>query len=328
MKMTFIFLVTFITSALFAAETPARLKERFKKQTKTFKISHGGYERNYAVFTPSITPVRGTKIPLLIALHGGGGSAEDWPLYTDFGFEKLAEEDNFIVVYPDAIDGNWNDQRNVSRFYSHANNVDDAGFLATLIDTLIRKYSIDSKRVYMTGASNGGIMAHYFASVYADKVAAIAPVISNVAKNLEGKMYPSRPVSVLVMNGTDDPILPWNGGDITLGNKENGAVLSTSESLGIWAKSNGCGDAGTPVKVKDLHPFDGTKVSVTTYKKCEANTDVVLYTIQGGGHAWPGKADALSILGRIIVGSITGKKSKDIEACTEIWNFFKTHQKI
>lgn len=295
-------------------------------QSEQRSFMHDGIKRTYSIYIPKgIQTSR--PVPLLIALHGGGGSAEKWQSYTGGGFEHLADRDRFILVYPNGLEGHWNDGRGVDKFYSHHGNIDDSDFLVQLIDTLSNTFPIDACRVFVTGASNGGMMAHRLAAEHSDKVAAIAAVISSIPKRLEGKLHPSHPVSVLMMNGTDDPLVPWEGGEIRFGRQRNGFVTSTEQTVQFWARHNRCTDPATTDELPDVDPDDETRVNRTRYSKCQSGTEVVLYKIAGGGHTWPGSKDIRGFIGKIIIDSVVGRKSRDIDACEVIWQFFKNHPK-
>ncbi len=288
------------------------------------ELTYDGINRTYSVYLPSDLESSGS-VPLLVALHGGGGSAEKWPGYTNNGFERLADREGFILVYPNGLEGHWNDGRGVDRFYSQHENIDDAGFLARLIDVLKASYPIDANRVYVTGASNGGMMAHKLAAEYSDKVTAIASVISSIPKNLEGRLYPTHPVAVLMMNGTEDPIVPWDGGAVSFGNMTNGYVMSTQQSLEFWIYHNNCDPSAITTTLPDTDPDDGTRVERMSFINCNAGSEVVLYKVIGGGHAWPAFEDYRGPIGQGIVEALVGRKSRDIDACEVIWEFFKGH---
>jgi polyhydroxybutyrate depolymerase len=289
-------------------------------------LVHDGIRRTYSIYIP-----RGIKkshdIPLLLALHGGGGSAEKWPEYTNYGFERLADKERFILVYANGLEGHWNDGREVDRFYSHHNKIDDAGFLARLIDELKHAFLIDASRIYVAGASNGGMMAHRFAAEYSDRVTAIASVISSIPTKLQGSLHPTSPVSVLMMNGTEDPLVPWEGGEVRFGSKTNGTVISTDQSIELWVDNNHCISLPTTIELPDLAPDDGTRVERTSYDNCNSESEVVLYKINGGGHAWPAYQDRRGVIGKRLIEGLVGRKSRDIDACKVIWEFFKGQRK-
>ncbi len=295
-------------------------------QSEQHSFLHNGIKRTYSIYIPEGIQ-KSRPAPLLVAIHGGGGSAEKWPSYTNNGFERLADRDHFILVYPNGLEGNWNDGRNVERFYSHRNDIDDAGFLAALIDKLTQSYPVDANRIYVTGASNGGMMAHRLAAEYADKVTAIATVISSIPKNLEGKLHPTRPVSVLVMNGTADPLVRWEGGPVKFGKLTNGDVISTEQTIEFWTRHNKCPPSPRTDNLPDTDPDDETTVTRTSYRNCKSGTEVVLYRIVGGGHAWPAYEDRRGPVGRILMDKVIGMKSRDIDACEVIWQFLKDQSK-
>lgn len=287
-------------------------------------LKHDKIDRSYALYVPRRRD-EAQLVPLVVALHGGGGSAKEWPAYTDFGFEKLADRAPFILVYPEGLEGQWNDKRGVSRFYAHKNDIDDAGFLAALIERLIKTQPIDKDRVFVTGASNGGMMAHYLAAAHADKIAAIATVISSIPTNLQGKLHPSKPLSVLMINGTEDPLVRWEGGAVTFGKADNGSVISTEDTVAFWVKHNRCRLAPEVEELPDRDRRDGTTVTRYVYSGGQKGTEVLLYKVAGGGHTWPAHEDKRRLLSKIIVDKAVGKKSRDIDACEVIWDFFKNH---
>ncbi len=297
-----------------------------KTLTQTYNFMHGGHKRIYSIYIPAACN-QSKIVPLVVALHGGGGSAEKWPEYTNYGFERLADKEHFILVYPNGIEGFWNDGNNVERYYSHKNNIDDVGFLSNLIDYLIETYPIDRNRVYVTGASNGGMMAHVLAGKHADKIAAIATVISSIPKNSEGQLYPGEPISVLIINGTEDPLIRWEGGPIKFGRHINGSVISTEQTVQFWVKHDKCNPYPEISDFADLQPDDDTTVKRTVYTGGRGKTEVILYTIIGGGHTWPAYQDKRKKIIKKIVDRVAGNKSRDMDACEVIWDFFKNHPK-
>lgn len=278
-----------------------------------------GLERTYLMHIP-LSFDKTKQIPLLIALHGGGGSGEAMVALTLGGFNVLSEREGFIVAYPDGIENHWNDGRGLSRYRTQRENIDDVGFISVLIDHLIKKYNIDKKRIYITGMSNGAMMSYRLACELTDKIAAIAPVAGNIPKNLFPRCLPTRSISVLAINGVNDPLMPYEGGDITgpLGIKKLGKVLSTSETIKFWVNHNQC--SSTPIITLELDkdPRDGTRVRKEVYGQGKDGTEVILYAIEGGGHTWPSGYQYLN-------ERIIGKTSKDINANEVIWKFFQMH---
>jgi polyhydroxybutyrate depolymerase len=309
---------------LMGCTTTSSMTKYDQGEMRTFK--HNGLDRTYSIYLPDGID-SSHSVPLLVALHGGGGSAKEWPKFTNSGFEKLAKKERFILVYPNGLEGQWNDGRGVKHFYSQREGIDDTGFLGGLIDELTNTLPIDKDRIYVVGASNGGMMTHKLAAEYSGKIAAIATVISSIPKNLDGKLHPTDPVSVLMINGTEDPLVRWEGGEVKFGRKGNGYVISTNRTFKFWADHNKCDPAVNTTNLPDRDPTDGTSITRSSYSQCEAGTEVVLYKIIGGGHTWPAYEEKRGRLAKLLVDKMIGRRSRDADACEVIWEFLKNHPK-
>jgi polyhydroxybutyrate depolymerase len=277
---------------------------------------HNGLTRTYSIHIGnSYDYMKST--PLVFVLHGGGGNGQDIMKHTNFNV--VADRENFILVYPDGFENHWNDGRGV-QWQAQIENVDDVGFISALIEKLSTEYNIDSRRIFVTGISNGGMMSHRLACELTEHIAAIAPVASNIPVSMVSKWKPSQPVSVLIINGTEDPLERWDGGEIRLGNNTYGVVLSVADTVKFWTDKNRCMAQPVSKHLSDNKPFDGTSVITTVYRGCDGNIEVVLYQIEGGGHTWPGGIQYLP-------QSIIGKTSREFNASEVIWQFFKEHPK-
>jgi polyhydroxybutyrate depolymerase len=255
-------------------------------------------------------------VPLVFVLHGDGSTAEGMAAFT--GFNAIADRENFIAVYPEGFENHWNDGREPKVYTAHVEDIDDTGFIAVLIDALSSDLNIDVKRIYVTGISNGGMMSHRLACELSDRIAAIAPVAASIPANMADTWAPSGPVSVLIINGVDDPLVPWEGGEIDAGTLGFGDVLSAADTVEFWITNNGCSTRPEITRLSDRNEADGTSVWKETYSSCDGGTEVVLFGIEGGGHTWPGGyqyADELLI----------GKTSLEFDASEIIWQFFKEH---
>jgi polyhydroxybutyrate depolymerase len=286
-------------------------------------LMHDNLERTFHIHIPSSYD-KSVSLPLVIALHGRGGNGESMILVSRKGFDKLAERDEFIVVYPDGIELNWNDGRmdEEAKDRAHTENIDDVGFISALIDSLIKDYNIDSKRVYVTGISNGAIMSYRLACELSHKITAIAPVDGSIPNMILHECSPSRPVSVLAINNVNDPLVPFNGGEIYghFHMVKLGQVLSVNESIGFWVSRNKCSTTPVVTEEPDRDPKDGTKVTRNEYNDGMEGTEVTLYSVDGGGHTWPGGFQYLPVW-------LIGKTSRDIDANEVIWEFFKKHSR-
>ncbi len=242
-------------------------------QTQEDSFEFEGLLRTYTLFTPS--SYDGTMaLPLVIALHGRGGDNQSMINLTNLS--QLAEQEGFIVVYPNGIKKSWADGRGTTP--AEEAGVDDVGFIAILIDRLLGNYNIIPQQIYVTGFSNGGHMAHRLACDISEKIAAVAPVGANLPENVAASCEPKRPVPVLQISGTKDTFVPYAGGDVG-----NGLNLSAEVSVAFWASTNGCSAQPTSTNLPDIAQ-DGTIVTLTSYQGCQQNADVQLYTIVGGGH--------------------------------------------
>jgi polyhydroxybutyrate depolymerase len=290
-------------------------------QRASFK--HDNLKRTFHIYIPSVYD-KSVQSPLVIALHGRGGKGKSMIHVTLRGFDKLADKDGFIVVYPDGIERNWNDGRKdeEANDRAHKENIDDVGFISALIDSIIKDYNIDQKRVYVTGISNGAIMSYRLACELSDKIAAIAPVDGNIPDMLLNECSPAMPVSVLAINNVNDPLVPYEGGNIysSIRKLNLGKVLSVNESINFWVNRNKCSALPVVNEEPDLDPKDGTRVTRKEYINSTDGTEVILYSVDGGGHTWPGGLQYLP-------SCIVGKTSRDINASEVIWSFFKKHSR-
>ena len=281
----------------------------------------GGLTRTYLIHIPP-SHDKTKSMPLVIALHGGGGSGKNMVKLTRGGFDALSDQKGFVVVYPDGIEKNWNDGRSGEEegYRAHKDKIDDVGFISALIDHLINKLNINPKRIYITGMSNGAIMSYRLACELTEKITAIAPVAGNMPQKLYPSCSPSRPISVLAINNVNDPLMPFAGGNITgpFGWKKLGKVLSADESVRFWARHNNCSLSPVITYEPDKDRADDTRVRKEDYNNGKAGTEAILYAIEGGGHTWPGGYQYMN-------KRIIGKTSRDIDANEVIWDFFNKH---
>ena len=288
--------------------------------TTVKSIEYDGLNRSYRIHVPPNLN-NSTLVPLLFVLHGGGGTGEGMEeQLTEFGFNELSDNYGFIVVYPDGIERHWNDGRKNTTYRAHQQNIDDVGFISTLIDIISDDYSIDPNRIYSTGISNGAMMSFRLACELSEKIAAVAPVAGAMPLDLQNTCQPSKPVSALIISGTDDPLVPWEGGYITYNNRKLGKVLSVPETVSYWVGMTNCTATPDISWLPDFDPSDGTTVKVEIYNHSTKNVSITLYQIEGGGHTWPGGYQYYSVT-RI------GKTCRDFDANEAIWQFFSNHPK-
>jgi polyhydroxybutyrate depolymerase len=255
-----------------------------------------GVKREYLLYVPR-SYNRSRPTPLIISLHGAGlwGAAQrDMSRWND-----VADREGLIVVYPSGVGGKgvrvW-----------HEEDGRDVTFIAALIDTISAHFNIDPARVYANGLSNGGGMSFALSCTLPDRIAAVGLVAS--AQLLPFKWCPDRhPVPMINFHGTADLAAPYNGGTswVVLDDKRFPSQLTWTAN---WAQRNGCGP----------NPLDSTVaagVTRRTYTHCADGAEVVLYTIHGGGHTWPG--------GGPIPEWFAGRTSYSIDASRLMWEFFR-----
>ena len=282
------------------------------------KFDYDGLTRNYVVEMPR--DFDGTRsVPLLVVLHGAGQTPNEIRNVTQFG--QLVEELGFLAVYPEAIGLNWNDGRDVPGLPAYDLDVDDVGFIGTVIERLTTSYAIDLSRVYAVGMSNGALMTHRLAWEAPELFAAVAPVMGAIPVNLFAPPYPGASMPMLIMNGTVDDVVPWEGGDVYYEGQFIGTLVSVPDSVAFWVAHNHCVEPPEVVALEDVDPQDGTRVYREYYAPGPDEAEVVFYRIEGGGHAWPGGHYNLW-LNAVMTGL-----SQDIDASRVIWEFCSQYQR-
>ena len=275
----------------------------------------GSSSRGYMVYRPA-SAASGKPLPLVIVLHGMNGSGLVMSMFS--GFNELAEKNNFIVMYPDAFGPLWNDGRVDMDSISFRTGVDDVQFIIQLVDSMVAISEVDPKRVYAAGFSNGGMMALRLGIAASDRIAAVASVAGLMPKHLS-LVRPSRPVPFLMIHGTEDKTVPWGGGVLMRGKKKRGEVLSVLDTVSYWVRNDGCTSQVSVKILPDRETRDGTVSFLVTYGCPDPDNEVLLVSIQGGGHTWPGAEKYLPELN-------AGKISRDFNASQFIWEFFSRHK--
>ena len=281
-------------------------------KTECRSIDVGALTRTYRLFVP-----RGgaQPAPLVFVLHGGGGTGAGMEALALGRLTDLAEREGFVIAYPDAFRRQWNDGRKDAPTAAARRNIDDVALISALIDAISGDTAIDPARVFAAGLSNGAMMALRLGCDLADRLAAVAAVAGHVAKDHAPVCAPARPVSVLVMNGTADPLVPYGGGPVMFAGRGRGMLVGTNETMAIFRAHNDCGEAPVSEALADRDPGDGVRIEKSTWADCGGGSEVALYRMENAGHVWPGGFHA--------VPDITGRMTGDIDATDEIWAFFK-----
>lgn len=281
-------------------------------------IDLDGLTRTYRVYVPR--PDAPRPLALVIVLHGGGGTGIGMVRMTGNGFHDMAERDGAIIVYPDAFERIWNDGRRDFNSRAYSEGIDDVGFISRLIDRIAEEHALDLDRVYATGISNGGMMSFRLGCGLSQRFAAFAPVAANMPVDLMRGCAPARPVSILVTNGTEDPLIPFEGGHVVSPRRSRGFVISADASLAFWARHNACGAQPEVTLLPDRAPGDRTRVERAVWPNCGAGVSVTLNKIIGGGHTWPGGQPGLP-------EAVVGRVSRELDGVQEIWAFFMRNRR-
>lgn len=281
--------------------------------TRTLRV--GDLERRYRIYIPA--KYDATKpTPVVVVFHGGGGNPGSMIRLT--GMNAKADETGFLVVYPFGTgrlaDSLLSFNGGECCGYAMQNNVDDVGFTRALLDDLAKVANVDADRVFATGLSNGGIMAHYVASELSDRIAAIAsvggPLMMEAPRN-------KRPVPVMHFHGTADAFAPFQGGygKGFLGRSKVTKFRSVDHTIQTWAKANGCNTEPEIVALPDIAK-DNMKSTRKVWSGGKEGSEVILIEIEGGGHTWPGQKPIVSFL---------GESTMDLSANDLMWEFFQKH---
>lgn len=256
-------------------------------------LTHDGEERIYFLHVPEMLE---GPAPVVLIFTGNTQTSYNMSMVT--GLSEMADDEGFIAVYPKSLEGNG--------LYATVPEVgvDDLGFLRAILAVLETEYDIDMHRVYATGNSNGAFFAQRVACEMADTVAAVASVSGTMPESIADDCQPTRPISVMLIHGTDDYVVPFNG--------QPGRFLGVPATFDLWRQINDCNENFISAQMAD-RANDGMRVQQIIANECSEGTEVVLIAVQGGGHAWPG-------------GSYVDRQTtQDINASIAMWQFFVAH---
>lgn len=269
----------------------------------TGTIVSSSNKRNYLLYVPKSYD-RENPTPLVISLH----TSMSWPSSSMAisQWNLVADENKFIVVYPEGTGfGPKSWEMTGSETPSH---MPDVTFISALIDKLGASYNIDKTRIYASGMSNGGGMAFVLSCTMSDRIAAVGMVSAGLDPGWSW-CADHRPVPVIAFHGTADPICLYNGGWSKLA---GGVVPSVPGFMADWSRRNQC----RPNPTESVAAADVTRLE---YTGCADDADVVLYTLKGEGHQWPGGR-------RVAAEWMVGRYSSSIDATRQMWAFFREHQ--
>lgn len=260
----------------------------------SWRVRTSGRLRTVRVHEPSPMPSSG--LPLVLAFHGQYSDATQQESLSRLA--KKADEVGFLLLLPEGFGASWNDGHGCCGI-AGAFGVDDLTFVRDILDAATTRWSVDPRRVYATGISNGAYLVHQLGCAMADRFAAIAPVAGVLLE--PPACRPSRPLSVLSFHGTADTFVPYEG---TSPEGEPGA----RETDATWAERSGCSSTLTT-------SFAAGSARCEVHEGCREGSAVGLCTLEGGGHTWPGGPDVRFL----------GPTNRDLDATDAIWAFFEAH---
>lgn len=292
-------------------------------------LEHAGAEREFFVGGAEGARPQEGPLPLVFFIHGGTGSASTFMNRNPEGFLNMSRREGFIAVFPTGYPDepgskkhHWNDGRFDSAWTAHAVGSDDVGFFARMVERLKNEYPVDASRVYAIGASNGGMMAQRLALEMPETFAAVGSVIANLPLELAlmGLPRAKRQVSIMMINGDKDPIMPYQGGNVQgFRGRRLGEILSAEQTFRFWLYRNGCLEPGRAAALpRETFP-EHERLGVRSATGADGSSQVVFCTVKGGGHVWPGRrisAEHEAMVGESVMGIDTNQR---------LWDFVKRH---
>ena len=296
-------------------QTEAQAEAQVKAQSghlRTHRFELENYDRRYKLYSPAGARAFKGPRPLVMVIHGGAGTDRGMIKLDKERWNALADEHGFYVAYPNAVDKIWDFGEGLISD-DLDKRVDDLAYFRHVMDDASARKNIDQNRIFATGISRGGQASYYLACNMPERIRAVMPVAMNLPDFMENECVSGPPVAIAVMNGTADPIVPYDGGWIKVFRQKRDVVLSADETLALWRARNGCADRPTATSHIDK-PGDKTSVDVSEWNSC-FGAPVKLYKVNNGGHTWPSGLQYLK-------PRIVGQTSNDISAANEGWAFF------
>ncbi|MGH7337299.1 MAG: alpha/beta hydrolase family esterase, partial [Myxococcota bacterium] len=249
-------------------------------------VTVDGLERTFRWYRPAkVAP----SPPLVFVLHGSQGDGREARRSTYYEFDRLADRHGFLAVYPDGYERHWNDCNAAATYSANTKNIDDVGFFSAMIDFFVAEEHANAERVYATGISNGGQLAYRLALELPDRVAAVAPVAASLPdeSNFDCKKS-GKPVAILILNGTADPMNPYEGGEVALYGLfgSRGSVISTDATVSYFAGLAGHRGPPRVVQYPDVATHDHSHAELQIWSD-GPGPEVVLLKVEGGGHTFP-----------------------------------------
>lgn len=272
---------------------------------------HGELERSYRVYRPANLP---NRAGVLLVFHGSMSDGAGMRSLSGHQFDRLADEQGLLVVYPDGIEQHWNDCRGRAAYAANRRNIDDVGFVRQLLVELDQAFGIDDSRVFATGFSNGGHMALRLALEAPALIRAVAPIAANLpAPDDFDCHYSGEPVSIALFAGSRDPVNPYEGGLVKiLWDDSRGVVLSAPATARYFAELAGYREPPQHERLANPVAEDDSYIELERWQG--RDHEVRLYSVMGGGHNFPAR--------HIRFGPLLGGDNRDADVADLMWDFF------
>ena len=268
-----------------------------KSQFHDDSVLVDGISRTFHFNEPA---VKMENASLVFVLHGSGGDGKGAARGTA-KLEAISQKENVLLVYPDGYKKIWNECRKAATSAANIENIDENTFFSSMIDYFAKNYHVDPQHVFVVGTSGGGHMAYKLALTMPQKIKAITAIIANLPDSVNMDCaFANIPISVMIINGTNDPINPNNGGEVKIPGAYLGTVISTEQTFKYWASLNGFSGKPTETRLPDVDPADNKTIVRYSYQQKD-KPSVVLLKVIGGKHDYP----------------------NDINVYLEAWKFFK-----
>jgi polyhydroxybutyrate depolymerase len=317
MKVRYVLVIVFFSLCCFNALAMAKLPSGVIEQ----RITVQGQQRQYFLFLPN----QGKSADTLVMLfHGHGGSAENMLGMTRISspyarWLEIAKRENFLLLIPNGELGGdgkrgWAD----CRLAASQPRTDDLAFVDAMLQATQRQRAFKLKRIYASGTSNGGHFVLRLAHERAGLLTAAAVIVASEAAESRCSV-PKKALPILFMNGTEDPLSKWNGGQVGRNKDMRGSVLSVTDTIKYWVRINRAEPVASKENLFDVNQHDKSRVIRHKHAAKPNGKPVVLYEIRGGGHTEP----SIRIPYSKWLSLIVGNQNRDIEMADTVWEFFE-----
>jgi polyhydroxybutyrate depolymerase len=310
---------TLVVLVIFASALVALYVDNFKLHSwaspppigsyKTDTLTVDTLKRRFNYYLPeNLKP----NAKLVFVFHGSHSSAATIREQTAYQFDYLANDNNFIAVYPSGFEGSWNDCRASANYSANTNNINDPAFITAMIEYFDKQYKINLDQIFALGLSNGGQFVYRLAYEMPTRFAGIAAIAANPpsADNFDC-IASGKPVSMAILNGTQDPLNPYNGGLVDVyGDTSRGHVISSIDNGDYWRTLANLDQFSETILTKETE----NRVIKAHWASAQAAQQVALFTFNNSGHVIPSS--------KVKFHRIRGPNPAELEASELIWQFF------